>query len=270
LAIASVLFGAGCTMTEDDGGTAIGGTAPINTVKPQDPMECMDIPSVDRKSMCLVLAAESMNEPKVCELIDDREWKMVCYKELGEDALAQALTTTTSTTTTSTTTTSTSTTTTIVCGNGRIDWGEQCDIGLLCEHADGVCSYREMNSRAICLYNSTCDWNTEVSTVGMDFDMGRCNGCYGPNMTEECRCIETPKWNETTTSTMPRWWHWGCKDGKCEVTNGEGPDECLKNSHCFHWECENKECKIVKDPGNSTCSTNIDCITLWNIYHDQI
>ncbi len=243
------------------------GPPPTASIKVVELPKCLSIQEIEPKAMCIVLFAKHKEDPKICENILDREWKMICYRELGENSLADALTTTTVTTTSTTTTSTSTTSTSILCGNGIIDAGEDCDVGVTCTYANGVCSHDENKRRAICRYNETCDWQTAISTQSIKIDMGECNGCFGPTHPFGCLCIETPKLNRTTTTTLPDRWYYGCNEGACIVVEGNGTHECLKNSHCFHWECSGELCEIVTEPGNSTCQANVDCITIWDIHY---
>jgi len=225
--------------------------------------DCKVFNDGEKRNACAVSVAENKSDVSICDGLDDVLWKIICYKQLNAtDKLAAIKTTTTRPSTTTTTLRATTTTTLPACGNGRLDNGEECDVGSLCSHADGVCSI--MGGVAVCLYNTSCDWSIQYSTDGKDYNMGPCTSCYSPNHKFGCMCFRAGVSPGLTTSTTLSGGHLSCVNGLCKWVKGEGENECSRNMQCYHFECEDKECKQVMEPGENECEKNIDCETWYD------
>jgi hypothetical protein len=141
------------------------------------------------KDMCYADAAIRLSDLSVCDNIEDMGWRYICYQKLGGVWIWDSVMTSSTATSTTTTSTSTSSTMPSLCGNGVIDGGESCDIGSLCEGADGVCGIgHDSRGLVTCMVDGVCDWNNQVMASG-GYDMGSCNQCYGPGHERECQCM---------------------------------------------------------------------------------
>ena len=227
-------------------------------------VDCSKIAVEEDKKSCFIIEAIYKNDSSICESFEDVDWKIFCLRQLGEDEMADSYTTTTTSTVSTTSTTGIfwTTTTTIKCGNGVIDWGEDCDIGSLCEHADGVCNIRPDLGLATCLVNKTCVWSIRYPLSGVDYDLGKCNGCYGKDHERACKCFGVINELITTTTLEPH--HLKCSSTECIKVLGEGVDECQLNSDCFHWECKGKSCVLTAGAKEDSCESDFECMSIWD------
>ncbi|MFH1055002.1 MAG: hypothetical protein V1744_02785 [Candidatus Altiarchaeota archaeon] len=222
---------------------------------------CEKIPGGEERDVCFTSLAVDYRRVELCDKVNDTEWIFECYGRLNSTYLMPFITTSTSSTVT--TTHSTTTSTILLCGNGVIDAGEVCDPGALCGGYDGVCKILYNGKLAICLYENNCDYNSQTTTAGRRYDLGRCEGCNGPTLEYPCTCLGELQPTNTTTTTLKEG-HYACSDGQCLWTAGNGTEECTVNRECFHFECEDGECILDKTPGNNTCTGAQDCITIWD------
>jgi len=53
--------------------------------------------------------------------------------------------------------------------------------------------------------------------------------------------------------------HTECRNGRCVVVNGPGPDECKRNRDCQRTKCSNGECTLINEKGKDECTWYGDC-----------
>ena len=238
----------------------------------KDLAECDKIEFDENRYACMANAAIKYKDLSVCDRIEDGTWKWVCYDKLNKSGVLGTFelpTTTARKARRQTTTSTSSTTTTIKCGNGAMDEGEDCDPGTLCQGLDGVCSILPGEPRLVtCMANGKCDWNRQVMAEGA-YDMGKCIGCFGPNATDPCLCMESPKvnntrkvstgWRDVTENPVEKVYHKVCFEGHCTKADGDGKDECILDNQCRHNECVSGKCWMVRTPGRNTCVNDEQC-----------
>jgi hypothetical protein len=249
--------------------------------------QCTEMDDGEYKYACYTDVAVEAGDLSICDKIKSNTWWRYCYEKLNMSQILPPEETTTTLSKLeedSLTTTTTTSTTTIPCGNGVMDPGEECDIGRICEHADGVCTISSTKSKlAVCLYNNTCYWGTQVGVNGV-YDLGGCNGCYGRNSTNRCKCLgqivinstvadldhgEGNVMNDTvfaqsgrgdvTPTTSPVMDHKECTGGLCRKVSGKGVDSCTGDSTCRHKVCSGLKCTTILSPGLSECNADTDC-----------
>jgi hypothetical protein len=170
---------------------------------------------------------------------------------------------------------STTSTTVAKCGNGLIDPGEDCDIGMLCKKGDGVCAITNATKAiAACMANGSCEGSLRAAATGK-YDLGGCDGCFGPKDIRGCHCIPQTLLRKTTTSTIARSpkpkttttlfknattvfgdYHFACNLGKCVKVDGKGTSQCMTDPQCQHKECKGAECVLVNGPGRDKCDAS--------------
>lgn len=225
-------------------------------------MKCEELPLGEDRDICMIMVAVEAKQTDLCKRIQDPGWQKICFTKLNATQLMPSTSSTTSTTSSTTSSTST-TSTTLLCGNGIIDDGEDCDTGTLCHDFDGVCSLLgEQRKIAICLDGTSCQWNIQTNIADSRFDLGRCNGCFGPSHVKACDCVENLQVLNYTTTTL-KTGHYKCSGGKCQYVASGGNDDCVMNRDCFHYSCDSGTCEKVDEPGNTTCESNFDCMTIW-------
>ncbi|MFH0863298.1 MAG: hypothetical protein V1875_09780 [Candidatus Altiarchaeota archaeon] len=232
---------------------------------------------------CLTNLAIDASDLSLCDRMGNMTWVRYCYGKLNmshilppEEATALPAAVSTTLQVTSTTTTST-----LPCGNGILDEGEECDIGGICPKADGVCSISPTAWRlAVCLYNTTCEWDTQVAVMG-GYDLGGCSGCHGRGSPQACACIRQLVLNSSTIKTTPgakindtqfaesgrgsptttaHQYHTECSGGLCRKVDGKGIDGCTTDSSCRHNECVGGKCVMVRSPGVNGCKADVECV----------
>lgn len=174
-------------------------------------------------------------------------------------------------------TTQTATTTTFtLCGNGKIDFDEQCDPGSVCAHGEGVCRILPGPSPlAVCMVGGACDFNTQ-SGATKPYNMGKCGGCWGKNSNKACTCISQEAYGKTagitsgtlfnmsSTTILPvglfNNFHTECQMGLCTNVRGNGTNQCITDVECTHKECLKGKCVEVAGAGKDKCKKDhLDC-----------
>ncbi len=271
LLVASFVVMSGCFDTEDKTYTCADGKNVSNALLCQIRKPPMTQPGVnldvcknvsgEEKDTCISLIALEHGDRRICSMVESLEWRNICYLKLNAtDAIVS--TSIVTTTVPAPRTTRSTTSTTLLCGNGVLDEGEECDIGSMCKGMDGLCSLVGLkNDRFVCLSGETCNWNVELSASGYTYDMGSCIGCYGNSQTYECTCMREirPLATTTTLAVVSS----KCDNGICVWSEVDGPVECGQNRDCFHFECEGLECVMEKTPGNNTCTQSAECMSIW-------
>ncbi len=160
-----------------------------------------------------------------------------------------------------------------VCGNGRVEGGEQCDKG-----AQNISGTQYPAGMDTCPAGETCKSDC---TCGPGVITPRCGDGYisspGHGGSEECdlggrynapplpdtcppptycsptlcRCITPPQEDDGL--------HYACVEGTCVALEGEGPNECLRDDQCWHNVCEDGTCIEVMGPGEDQCEDRDDC-----------
>jgi len=252
---------------------------------PEKALKVCDGLRSDDRHACYTNVAVKDGDLSVCDRIDDREWVRFCYGKLNmtptwvEDAPEE-----TSSTNPRTTTTSTSTTIKpIVCGNGVLDEGEDCDMGRVCAGSEGVCGIASSGLLATCQYAGKCDWSSQTSLAG-EYDIGMCLGCYSPGTDNQCLCIGQKTIGRNTTgkkttsgakiTNSTAWaagqksnyddggeivYHKECSGGRCLNVKGAGANECTDDTKCRHHECTGVRCYLVMTPGTDSCKADAEC-----------
>jgi hypothetical protein len=290
--VLAVLLACGCIENPDEYACPDGSMAPSLDACPivSSPPPTVDVVKklsdcdaetvIDERYACYTNTAIASKDLSVCDKITSDVWHRFCYRKLNMSMLLPPEETTTITIRTLPTLTITSTTTTTLqCGNGVVDGEEKCDVGGLCQEADGVCGILDKAPHLVtCLVNGTCDWNSQISPT-TPYAMGACMGCYGPSHPNHCSCIG-PNIVNTTSATIPgaqvtntstwvgveetkttvKQTHSECDGGLCRQIAGPGTDTCTSTDQCRYYACDaNKKCVLYRTPGTSTCKDDTTC-----------
>lgn len=163
-----------------------------------------------------------------------------------------------------------------MCGNGKVEGNEQCDIGAgtkpdgsFYPAARDTCTAGTACSECVCrpgVVTPRCGdgYISHMFTGGGGTEECDLGGKYGaPNLTDTCeppatcsritcRCELPPQEDDGI--------HYVCVEGGCVAQDGEGPNECLRDSQCRHKVCgEGGTCIELMYKGESECDTNAQC-----------
>ena len=261
--------GDGCCLDKDGKGICDSRETTTTTEK-QAKADCISYEDVDARSMCLIMKAQDMGNPYICDTLDEPHWKNVCYLKFN---LTERVITTTTKTTTTRPTTQRPTTTLDPCGNGVLEPWEECDPGEVCREFDGICRITgDMLKMAVCAYQGTCDNKLQVPALGK-YSLGACKGCWGPKDGKKCTCfteqttttsttVRTTIRAQTTTTTPAIYYddfHFECSDGECKRMMGKGASTCSTAAQCRHTRCLEGRCITVDTPGKDECDSKHLC-----------